>query len=69
MRTAEVAKMLGVPYYRLLYLIRSGRIDKPERSELGDFLWSRDLIATVRRILGKDGRTPRRDAKAVTCAA
>jgi hypothetical protein len=53
LKTTAAARKLGCSYYRLLYLLRTGKLDVAKDSS-GDFIWSdfdlqkaRDLLASM----------------------
>jgi DNA-binding transcriptional MerR regulator len=52
-KTADAARLLGVPYYRLWYLIRVGQIPPPPKDSGGDYWWGEQDIEAVRKILAK----------------
>ncbi len=46
MTTKEAARALGVPYYRLSYLLRSEKIRPPAQDGAGNYRWTaRDIRA------------------------
>jgi hypothetical protein len=60
-KTPIVARELGIPYYRLLNLIRCDHIIPPAKDSSGDYVWSAEDIERARQAL----RRPRQ-RKAVT---
>jgi hypothetical protein len=52
-KTAAVARQLGKPYWRLWYLISSGKIPAPARDDSGDYIWSAQDIERARQALAK----------------
>jgi hypothetical protein len=57
MPTMEVARQLGTSYWRLIGLLRSGRMYPPDRDAAGDYRWSRGDVVKARRLLAI-GRQP-----------
>ena len=47
-KTTQAAKRLGVPYWRLSYLIRCGKISPPRKDSSGDYVWSAEDLETAR---------------------
>jgi hypothetical protein len=67
MKTSRLARELGVNYYRLLYLVNTGKIPPPRKDDSGDFVWGRGDIARAKEALGKvlrRGPVPREAAHA-----
>jgi hypothetical protein len=50
-KTPIAARELGVPYYTLIGLLRSGRIPPPVKDSSGDYLWSTEDIERARQAL------------------
>jgi hypothetical protein len=70
-RTLAAAKQLGGSYHQLIYLIRFGQMQAPERDSSGDFIWARADIERARRALGaerNDGPNSREPAPEMTAA-
>jgi hypothetical protein len=57
LKTVELAGLLGIPFYRISYLLRSGKIPRPGRDASGHLLWNDREIEQVRRALDRDRRT------------
>jgi hypothetical protein len=57
-KSGAVAATLGVPYYKLIDLIRFSRIGAPEKDSSGDYLWTDEDVERARRVLA--ARRPRR---------
>jgi hypothetical protein len=51
LKTSEVVTLLKVPYYRIDYLLRAGRVSRPARDGSGDFVWSEQDVDRLRREL------------------
>lgn len=49
--TTSAAAILGVPYFRLAYLIRARRISPPARDDTGNYAWSEADIERARAAL------------------
>jgi hypothetical protein len=56
LKTPVVARELGVGYWRLLGLLRSGKINPPVKDSSGDYLWSARDLEAARAALGIDHR-------------
>ena len=54
-KTVQAAKLLGVPFWRINYLIRCGRI-APTKGPDGDYYWSDQDIALARQVIALDLR-------------
>jgi hypothetical protein len=50
-KTPIVAEMLGVSYWRLVGLLRAGRIDPPAKDTSGDYLWRPADVRAAKRAL------------------
>jgi hypothetical protein len=60
LKTPAVARLLGVPSWRLSSLIRWGRIEAPAKDSSGDYVWLPEDVARARQALaGKNGGPPR----------
>jgi hypothetical protein len=55
-KTRQVTRTLGVPDYRLQFLIRSGKIPSPIKDCSGDFVWTAEDIERARAALRVDRR-------------
>ncbi len=53
--SAAVARLLGVPYFRLHYLVRAGKIPEPARDSAGRYLWLPSDISRAAGLLGRPG--------------
>jgi hypothetical protein len=51
------ARELGIPYHRLIGLMRYGKIEPPERDSSGDYLWTDEDLARARHALTSNHRT------------
>jgi hypothetical protein len=51
LKSSAAARALGVPYYRLFELIRSGKLPPPPKDTSGDYVWSEQDIEAARRAL------------------
>ena len=49
--TTAAAALIGVPYFRITYLIRTGRIKPPARDDSGNYRWTDSDIEAARKIL------------------
>ena len=47
---------LGVTYYRLIGLLRAGKMSSPQKDGSGDYLWSDKDLAAARKALSIDRR-------------
>jgi hypothetical protein len=56
LKTRQVAKLLGVNYYSLVALFRSGKCDPPEKDASGDFVWTEADIGRAHAALKIDLR-------------
>jgi hypothetical protein len=60
LKTPAVARLLGVPYWRLSSLIRWGRIEAPAKDSSGHYVWLPDDVERARQALaGQQGGPPR----------
>ena len=50
-KTPAVADQLGVPYWRLIDMIRARKIKPPQKDTSGDYLWGEPDIAAARAVL------------------
>jgi hypothetical protein len=50
-KTPAAAVELGVPYWRLIGLLRYGKITPPTRDTSGDYLWSDEDMSRARQAL------------------
>jgi hypothetical protein len=50
-KTPLAAKELGVPYYRLFFLLRTGQIDRPAEDSSGHLIWSDADVEAARKVL------------------
>ena len=57
-KSRAVADQLGVSYWRLFGLLRSGRIAPPGKDSSGDFVWLPEDVERARAALGAGGRRP-----------
>jgi hypothetical protein len=64
LKTPALARELGVPYWRLINLLRFDKIVPPARDSSGDFLWSDADIMRARQALEPIHREPREAATA-----
>jgi hypothetical protein len=55
LKTPAVARLLGAPYWRLLSLIRWGRIEAPAKDSSGDYVWLPEDVERARKALGESG--------------
>jgi hypothetical protein len=62
-KSVVVARDLGVTYYRLIGLLRSGKITPPQKDSSGDYLWSPADVSSARGALGIDRRRKAHEAK------
>jgi DNA-binding transcriptional MerR regulator len=53
LKSSAAAARLGVPYYTLHNLIRSGKVPPPQRDTSGDFVWTERDLARARRALSR----------------
>jgi hypothetical protein len=51
LKTTFAARQLGIPYWRLFDLIRSGLIPAPEKDSSGDYIWTADDVERARDAL------------------
>jgi DNA-binding transcriptional MerR regulator len=51
LKSTAAAEALGVPYYSLHYLVRSGKVPPPARDTSGDFVWTERDLQRARRAL------------------
>ena len=62
LKTPVAAKQLNITYTRLMSLIRYGKVTPPQKDSSGDYQWTADDLAAVRKILnephkGGEGRS------------
>ena len=59
-KTPIAVKLIGCTIGQLLWLIRSGRLERPEKDSSGDYMWTDADIAAARAAGAKTGaRRPR----------
>jgi len=51
-KTPVAARLLHVPYTRLMSLLRHGKIPAPSKDSSGDYQWSQADLVAARRFLG-----------------
>jgi hypothetical protein len=51
LKTPDVARLLGAPYWRVLALIRWERIEAPAKDSSGDYVWLPDDVERARQAL------------------
>jgi hypothetical protein len=61
-----VADLLGIPYYRLVYLLKARRLVAPAKDSSGDFCWTADDVERARAALAALRPYPRCREEAVT---
>jgi hypothetical protein len=63
-KTPVAARELGVSYWRLVNLLRSGKLTPPGRDSSGDFIWDDADIERARAALasGRNRQEPARAA-------
>jgi hypothetical protein len=52
-KTADIARLLGQPYYRLAYMIRAGLIAPPPMDSARDYCWRDEDVEAARRVLAE----------------
>jgi len=50
-KTTAVARELGLPPWRLWYLINSSKIPRPMRDDSGDYCWAPEDVERVRALV------------------
>jgi hypothetical protein len=55
-KTSEVARELGVPYWKLFRLVQEGKILRPSKDGSGDMVWTAADIERARNAVKLDGR-------------
>ncbi len=60
MTTAGAARWLHIPALTLSAGVRTGRFPTPAKDSAGQFIWTREILAEVRRILDAGRRRPSR---------
>jgi hypothetical protein len=61
-KTTAAAQELGVPYWRLIGLMRYGKINPPGRDTSGDFVWTDADMDRARAALARARRLHTRPA-------
>jgi hypothetical protein len=56
------AKELGIPYYRLISLLRAEKVAPPQKDPSGDYIWTDADLEAARRAMGVDYRRKRVDS-------
>jgi hypothetical protein len=51
LKTAAVADLLGVSYYKIIELLRSRKIPAPQKDSSGDYVWLEGDIQAARAAL------------------
>jgi hypothetical protein len=59
-KTPAVADQLGISYSRLINLLRTRRLDPPQKDTSGDYVWSPEDVERARQVLAA---TPARDSR------
>lgn len=49
--TRQVAELLGVPFYRVRYLLDAGKVPRPRRNASGRHEWTEAMIQQAKTIL------------------
>jgi hypothetical protein len=52
-KTPVAARVLEVPYYKLIGLLRDGKIAAPPRDSSGDYWWGEEDLAAARQALAR----------------
>jgi hypothetical protein len=60
-KSAAVARLLNCPYGKLFYLIRTDRLQAPEKDSSGDYVWTPDDIARARAALAAPRKRRRKE--------
>jgi hypothetical protein len=55
-KTPAAADQLGIPYSRLISLMRSKRVTPPPKDSSGDYVWTPCDLDRVRQVLESAGR-------------
>lgn len=55
------ARELGVPYYRLIGLLRSEKLQPPQKDSSGDYVWTDADLEAARQAMAIDYRRKRLD--------
>jgi hypothetical protein len=55
-KTPVAARELGVAYWRLIGLLRYGKIDPPARDSSGDYIWTDEDLSRARRAFDRQRR-------------
>lgn len=56
LKSREVVILLDTTYWRLVSVLRSGKMPQPQKDVSGDFVWSKRDIANARKALQMDRR-------------
>jgi hypothetical protein len=56
LKSRALADQLGITYYRLMELMRSGKLKAPQKDSSGDFVWSEDDVQRAREALAMGRR-------------
>ena len=55
-KSPVAAKELGIPYYRLIGMLRSAKIQPPQKDSSGDYLWTDADLQAARQAMAIDYR-------------
>jgi hypothetical protein len=61
LKSAAVADLLGVPYWRLFDLLRTRKLTPPAKDSSGDYVWLPEDVERARAAL-RASRGPREEA-------
>jgi len=57
-KTPAVARQLGVSYWRLFGLLRTGRLTPPDKDSSGDYVWTDQDVASAQQLLRTNEAQP-----------
>jgi hypothetical protein len=57
LKTPQVANLLGVSYWRLMAMLRSGKYPEPGKDSSGHYSWQEADVEAARRALAVDYRS------------
>jgi hypothetical protein len=57
-KTPRAAREVGIKYFRLIALMRTGRLEPPARDDSGDYVWTEADMKRLRAVLASQAKKP-----------
>ncbi len=64
-KSRQVTELLGISYWKLVSMLRSGKLPQPQKDASGDLILSSRDVANARKALGIDRRKRPRPRSAI----